>query len=409
MCDPVGDLMSTKTGGVVALLALCGLSLFLLNCGSSVSRSSGLLYVLIQSSNEVSSYAINLSSGNLSLINSNAKTDSTPTSILLDPAGKAAFVLNTGSGDITGYTIGGDGSLSASSANTAISVQNPIAMTRDAAGTFLFVVSQGSIPPPSGCPLPEPDATCPHLSVFSIQSGSTSLTLASQTSLPRVPSGIAATAAGPNGATLLYVTSIKDLIGTNDNTVSEYSVDTAGNVTEQLGSPYATASDPSAVLAVTTAPVGGQGGLFVYVSNVTTHSVSLFRVCTVATAACAPQDVVNLTLVPVGSPTNVGSNPVAMVVDPKSNFLFVAAKDQNQVFGFRINASEGTLTALSPANMSTGSAPIALAMHSTGEFLFVSNNGSANISSFNVNTTSGAMSSPISITSLGNPAGLVSK
>jgi 6-phosphogluconolactonase (cycloisomerase 2 family) len=163
------------------------------------------------------------------------------------------------------------------------------------------------------------------------------------------------------------------------------------------------------VMAVTTAPIGGTGGLFVYVTNVTTHSVSVFRVCTGLTAACTQPDVTNLTLIPVGSPANVGSNPVAMVVDPKSNFLFVAARDQNQVSGFRINASEGTLSPLSPANMSTGSSPIALAMHSTGKFLFVSNNGSANISSFNVDTTSGAMSSPITVTSLGNPAGLASK
>ena len=40
--------MSKKTRGVVGLVALCGLSLFLLNCGSTVNRSSGLLYVLSQ-------------------------------------------------------------------------------------------------------------------------------------------------------------------------------------------------------------------------------------------------------------------------------------------------------------------------------------------------------------------------
>jgi len=408
MDDPVGDLMSKKTGGVAALVALCGLSLFLLNCGSTVSRSSGLLYVLSQGSSDVSSYAINLSSGNLSLINSNAKTENTPSSIILDPAGTVAFVLNAGSGDITGYTIGKDGSLSPSSGSTAITVQNPIAMTRDAAGTFLFVVSQGSIPPPSNCPLPEPDATCPHLSVFSMQSGSTSLSLASQTSLPRVPTGIAATA-GPNSTVLLYVTSNLDLIGTNDNTVSEYSVDPSGNVAEEAGSPYTTASNPSAVVAVTTSPIGGSGGLFVYLANVTTNSVSVFQVCTVQTATCTQQNVTDLTLLPVGTPSTVGSEPVAMVVDPKSQFLFVASKNSNQVFGFRINATQGTLSALNPANVSTGSAPIALAMHSSGKFLYVSNNASSNISGFNVDTTSGAMSSPITITSLGNPAGLVSK
>src|ERR1700680_1831955 len=99
--------MSKKRGGVVARAAICALSLFLVNCGSSSSRPSGLLYVLTQGSNgtgnAVSSFAIDLNSGNLSLINSNASTCKPaggswglPLNIVLDPKGRAAFVLNQG-------------------------------------------------------------------------------------------------------------------------------------------------------------------------------------------------------------------------------------------------------------------------------------------------------------------------
>jgi 6-phosphogluconolactonase (cycloisomerase 2 family) len=451
---PLGEQMSKKTGGVVALVALCGLSLFLLNCGNTVSRSSGLLYVLSQGSSNVQSYAINLSSGGLSLINSNASTCTTqpcglPLNIILDPTGATAFVLNqgvftpldptqtppvpqTGSvPSIYGYTVNSDGSLAVKgdmSPNAAPPApsqcdQPPpaqpaqgvfwrcdiaIAMTRDAGGKFLFVITGGNqnVSPPSPG-LPPPNLP-PHLYVFITQTGSTALTLASQLTLSRIPTAIA-TIAGPNSTVLMYVTSNKDLSSTNDNTVSEYSVDTSGNVTEQVGSPYTTASNPSAVVAASTSPIGGAGGLFVYVTNLTTHSVSVYQVCTVQTAACTQQNVTDLTLLPVGTPSTVGSNPVAMVVDPKSNFLFVASENSNQVFGFRINAAQGTLSALSPANVSTGLSPIALAMHSSGKFLFVSNNASSNISGFNLDTTSGAMSSPITVTSSADPAGLVSK
>src|SRR5450631_735800 len=97
--------MSKKISVVVALVGMCALSLFLLSCGSSSSRSSGLLYVLTQGSNgtgnNVSSFAIDLGSGGLSLINSNASTCATgnqtcglPINIVLDPTGAAAFVLN---------------------------------------------------------------------------------------------------------------------------------------------------------------------------------------------------------------------------------------------------------------------------------------------------------------------------
>ena len=143
--------MSKKIGGVVALAGLCALSLFLLNCGSSSSRPSGLLYVLTQGvnsegatgiGNNVSSFAIDLNNGNLSLINSNASTCPTaasstnpvpcglPLDILLDPTGTAAFVLNQGvpclqqgtvcvsssnnpvAPSIYPYTVNSDGSLS---------------------------------------------------------------------------------------------------------------------------------------------------------------------------------------------------------------------------------------------------------------------------------------------------------
>jgi 6-phosphogluconolactonase (cycloisomerase 2 family) len=147
----------------------------------------------------------------------------------------------------------------------------------------------------------------------------------------------------------------------------------------------------------------------VYVTNVTTNSISLYQVCTVQNATCTQQNVADLTMLPVGTPVNAGSSPAAMVVDPKNNFLYVASKISNQVFGFRINATQGTLNGLSPANLNTGLTPVALAMHSSGKFLFVSNSGSSNISSYTLDTTSGSMSSPITITSSAQPAGLVSK
>jgi 6-phosphogluconolactonase (cycloisomerase 2 family) len=427
---PLGEQMSKKTRGVVAFAALCGLSLFLLNCGSTVNRSSGLLYVLIQGSNNVSSYAIDLNSGKLSLINSNARTCANtscgfPLDIILDPTGATAFVLNQGTFNSTasgnpvapsiyGYKVNSDGSLAtgADVSASAFTVGDlAVAMARDAAGKFLFVVTQGL----TTCNAAPAPAGCPQLYVFTAQTGSTSLSLASQISLSRVPTGIAAIA-GPNSTQLLYVTGNKDLItGENDdNTLSEYSVDASGNLKEykdpNTGLPYTTPGNPSAVLAVTTVPIGGSGGTFIYVASVATNSVSAYQLCTIQSANCAAQDVANFRLIPVGSPANAGSDPVAMVVDPTSQFLFVASENSSQVFGFRINGTQGTLSALSPANLSTGLSPIALAMHSSGKFLFVSNNGSSNISSFNVDTTSGAMSSPTTVTtSNAQPAGLVSK
>src|SRR6266576_3756625 len=422
----LGEQMSKKISGIFALLAFFGLTLFLINCGSSSSRPAALLYVLSQGENNVGSFAIDLGSGRLSLLNKTAPADMTPTSILLDPSGTVAYVLNTGSNSITTYTINSDGSLSAPTPKP-LTVDNSVAIARDAAGTFLFVVSQGSIPLPQPPPannqcgfppdtniLPEPNSVCPHVSVFAIQPGSATLTpVGNPVPLKGVPTSVTA-AAGPSG-TLLYITSDQDLLSVDDDEVSAFNVDSSGVVTSQTIPSYATGSVPTGVLAVQTTPTGGSGGLFVYVANSGSesgaNSVSVFQVCTQLNATCTAQDVTatNNTLIPVGNPVTVGLNPVAMTVDPTNNFLYVVNHGSNTVSAFRINPSDGTLSALNPSSVSTGSSPVAIAMHSSGEFLYVSNNASSNISGFNVNTTSGALSNATNVTSSAQPAGLVAK
>jgi len=418
----LGEQMSKKISGCVALVALFGLTLFLMNCGSSSSRPAGLLYVASQGDSNIGSYAINLDSGKLSLLNKTTPTDTTPSIMLFDPSGKVAYVLNTGTNNITSYTVNNDGSLSAPT-STALPVQNSVAVARDEAGTFLFVASQGSIPLPQPPPannrcgfppdpniLPEPNAVCPHLTVFATQSGSTTLTqVGNPLPLKGVPTSVT-TATGPSG-TLLYVTTNQDLLKINDNQVSAFNADGSGAVTEQTTPHYATASAPSSVLTVKTTPTGGSGGLFVYVTNVTTDNLSVYQVCTQVNGTCGTQDVTptNNTLIPVGSPVSVGLDPVAMTVDPTNNFLYVVNHTSSTVSSFRINPTTGALSALNPSTVSTGSNPVAITMHSSGKFLYVSNNGSSNISGFNADTTSGALSNATNVTSSAQPAGLVAK
>src|SRR5882757_9619979 len=97
----LGEQMSKKISGFLALFAFLGLTLLLINCGSSSSRPAGVLYTLSQGANDVESYAIDLGNGKLSLLSKTSPTDTTPSIILLDPAGKVAYVLNTGSDTIT--------------------------------------------------------------------------------------------------------------------------------------------------------------------------------------------------------------------------------------------------------------------------------------------------------------------
>jgi hypothetical protein len=468
----LGVQMSKKIGLVAALVGLGALSVFVLSCGSSSSRPSGVLYVVTQGvygyGNNVSSFSIDLDTGNLSLVNSNASTCPTvasqsnsepcgiPLDILLSPTGATAFVLNQGIASagvaptIYSYSVNSDGSLgSPTLAATLTTGDTPVAMARDAAGQFLFVIDQGSFPPP-GYPNPSPsNPSCPHIptgasdvcpsiSVFAMQ-GSTGLTEASGSPfyLSKIPSALSPIAFTPQSGTaeeLLFVTNNLDICTTScvlpqhsDNTVSEYAVSSSGVLTEQSYSPYIIAApNPISVLAVNTNPAGQDtGGLFVYVGNQGgsgAGALNPFQVCTGQNnSTCTPQDVEANLMSPLMqvcaqppcnnvAPTPAGQNPIQMLVDPTNNFLYVIAEDSNQLLGFHINTTAGTLAPLSPAYQPTGLQPVSVTIHvsinATGQYLYTSNNGSDNVSGFTMGTTSGALGSPITVITPATPSGL---
>ncbi len=495
--------MSKKIGGAVALVGMCAVSLFLLNCGNSSNRPSGVLYVLTQgingSGNSVSLFTIDLYSGNLSLLESSPSTCPTPPSgsnsapcglpldIVVEPPGATAFVLDQGVATATppvapaiySYTVNTGGILSApgatptwnciSPAGTPCSATNSypdtaVAMVRDAAGQFLFVIDQGTYPSPTTCPsiaTPATNATqaadfvgCPSISVYALTQGSTSLTLVSQSStyqspffLSKIPTALSTITFTPSSGTpeeLLFVTNNYDLctIGClngpppppRDNTVSVYSVSSSGILTEQLNSPYVVAAaDPISVQAVNTNPPGeSTGGVFVYVGSQNNNAGQLypFQLCTVQNTACSPEAVQDNLMLPLAQqpcntppctvpPTSAGSYPGQMVLDPTNNFLYVASSLSNQIFGFRINTTAGKLTPLSPAYQPAGTNPVSMVLlpsvsntgqsltdNNYGQFLYVSNNGSSNITGFTLSTTSGSMSSPITALAPAAPSGI---
>ena len=500
--------MSKKIGGVVVLAGICALSVLLLNCGSSSFRPSEELYVLTQGSNglgnNVASFGIDLENGNLTYINSNATTCpilATPTNtnpcglpvdILLDPTGNKAWVLNQGAPpcpsctpatnypfapSIYPYTANSDGSLSPPGAavnwtcviptgttcnNANAYSDTAVAMGRDAAGQFLFVIDQGSSPPP-GYPVPSSSnpscpptgtgftnvttisfAGCPSISVFAMTPGSTTLKFVSQSSigyqspffLSKIPTSLSAIKFTPPGSTtaqeLLFVTNHTDICTQNcvypsphnDNTVSVYAVSPSGVLTEQPNSPYTiTASDPVSVLAVNTRPanVGAIGGLFVYVGQGAGGGALFpFQVCWVANnTTCSPQDVADNLLFPLTTcpalscqvpPSAAGEYPVQMLADPTNNFLYALSENSNQVFAFIISTTTGKLTALPVPYQPTGTLPVSMALHpsvpNTGQYLYTSNSASANIIGFTLSTTSGAMSNPITVIAPEAPSGM---
>ncbi|MFZ1132342.1 MAG: beta-propeller fold lactonase family protein [Terriglobales bacterium] len=444
----LGEQMSKKISLTVVFVSMCVLSSFLLSCGSTSSRPSGLLYVLTQgingAGNNISSFSLDLSSGSLSLLNDTTNTCSTsnscglPLDIVLDPTAAVAFVLNQGvpassvAPTIYAYSINSDGSLGATPSSAAATLtlgDTPVAMTRDAAGQYLFVIDVGADPSAANCQYqPQnnlPNIQCASVSVFSMQSGSPTLTPVSGSPFPlgRVPSAVSAlTFPVPNGnppppacpastssEEFLYITFNSDPALHNDSTLSTYCIDSSGaphDITPNV--PYNTQTDPISVLAVDTNPVGQptSGGIFVYVGSQPTASGAL---------GVFKQDTTTSLLVPVVGNTTpaTGQNPIRLIVDPTNNFLYVACQQSNQIFGYRINTAAGTLAALNPPYQPTGSGPVSMAMHpstnSSGEFLYTSNNAADSISVFSVSTTSGAMSSQAPVIAPAAPSGMAAR
>ncbi|MGA9530036.1 MAG: beta-propeller fold lactonase family protein [Terriglobales bacterium] len=449
--------MLNRTGGVLALVGMCALSVLLLSCGSSSSRPSGLLYVVSDANFNISSFSIDLDNGGLSLINSNAHTCTTlsgsnpvscglPRNILLDPTKNVAFMLNQGLSVTTGssvtvaptvygYTVNSDGSLSSPtvSATPVVGAEadTAVTMTENAAGTLLFVLDVGPTLTPTDCPgIPNNGPDCPAILVYDATPGSTTLTQESVLQLSSIPTALSVlTFAAPNGGTpqtLLFMTSNKDLTtNNNDNELSVFSVNTSTGVLTPAGdSPYTTAPNPGVVLAVNTnTPPETTGGVYVYVGSQgsAAGTIEAFAVCTVQGTQgnggnnCSQSQVQNNELISIGSPVGAGKTPIAMLVDPTNNFLYVAANASSQVFAFLISGATGTLSPLPPVTSEPAAGPVALVMHqnynNSGQFLYSSNNVGSTITGISVNATTGALSTNPSTTLFlqGSPYGMAAK
>ena len=378
------------------LLALILLGLTACSSTSTTTTPSGtgLLYLAAQGNQSITAYSLTLGSGSLGTIGSMIATGAMPSAIAVTPAVDALFVSNTGSNNISSYTVNSDGSLTAGS--TTATGKIPMGLAIDPAGHFLFVANQGSS----------------DISVFSISgaslkqvAGSPFTTIAPGTVTPTGPVSVAVPPAG----NYLYVAN------QFTNTVSAFSFDgTSGALKAVPGSPYAAGINPSAV-AISPA------GAFLLVANAGSGNVSSFAICAVASATCLTPDG-TMTAVS-GSPFSAGLQPSAIAFDPGFNFVYVVDQKSNEVFQYSFSSATGVLTPLSPAAISTGTTPVSIAIRAgaTGtnigsttldvtDYVYVANIGGSSLSGFTLTTSTGLLNVLGSaVTTEGQPSAVVAK
>ena len=197
----------------------------------------------------------------------------------------------------------------------------------------------------------------------------------------------------PTTTSIVYVTNN----GSDD--VSGYTINTTtGVLTPIAGSPFADIANPSAIAV-------SSNGFFAFITNTGSHNtVTAFRVATDGALLTVPSTTVN------PNPAPVGLDPVAVVISPDTQFLYVANRGSDTVTAFAIGDG-AVLTLIPPTNSkpnpisAQGTAPRGLAISSDGRFLYVANSGSNTVTAFEIDADGrltlippgAAASNPISV------------
>jgi len=366
---------------LLPVLLLC-----LMACSSNsalVNGGNGLLFVTAQANTTISVYGVDLSNGTLSTVGSSAGTGTAPAAIAIAPLLDALFVANSGSNNISSYTVNSDGSLTQVSGATKAG-RTPMGLAIDHAGKFLFVANQGSS----------------DISVFSING--TTLTAVPGSPFTTVPIGLSY----PNGtlpAAVAVSLSGNYLYVANQlaNFVSVFAINSTSGALTALGVPFYNVGTSPSGLGIS--PNGG----FLYVMNAgsASNNVSAFAICDDVVTSCTNPTTPDGTLTQVaGSPFSAGLGPVAIAFDLNFNFAYVVDKGSNTISQYSFGPGDGALTPLSPPTISTGLTPVSMAIRTgaTGtdigdvttnptDYAYVANNGAGTISTYTLTTSTGLL------------------
>lgn len=438
--------MSRRCTWVFAVLVLLAVAA-LLACNSTYNASQdGLVIVPTLGSAVMQAFSFNLSNGHVQTINTAPAILGQPTAMALDSSGSFAYVTIVPNStvfqtvsvtSIASYTIGSDAGISTGSTpltmlticptgstpappyascqarlptdpvfNPLAGKLNPVAVTMDSAGKFLFVADQqtsdsnGNAVPGtisvfsigSGGALTEVAGS--PFTVATLQAGLT--TIANLVDLAITPTKypVLNTQAVANAACALWqplpasTPEYLYVTDANNNVVWAFTVQSSGAlvpITNPLSGVVITFPAQSVTTGVAVDPCNR----FVFVTNKLSNNVSAYAICNLTSpgrpAVCDSNQYPEGSLVEVpGSPFPLGgggagpNGPSVLAVDPLANFLYVVDQQSNQLSCFRISGTNGSLAPLSTAAVATGINPAAIAIRGDDNWVFVANNDTVN-------------------------------
>jgi 6-phosphogluconolactonase (cycloisomerase 2 family) len=359
-----------------ALVLACASISAWLGCGQTKSR---FFFAAVPTSNDIVAYREDPNAGVLTqLSGSPISAGSGVEALALHPSGKYLYAANSGSNNISLYTVATTGGLTEVTPRTNAGT-SPTLLITDAPGSLLYAANSGSN----------------DISVYSISSSTGELTpvpqcfTSSNCTATTTPIGFTALniALAPSGK-FLYVTGEEQLAGVNEGIIEVFPVSNGVLGTPVAGSPFFTGNLPFGLVI-------DSAGSHLYTANKQDNSISAFTINS------------NGSLAALG--TAIGetfTGPVSLLIDKSGKYLYVANQGSSNVAAYGIG-SDGGLTLLTGSPFSTGSGPSVLASDSSGNYFFVGY--SSGMQSYTLTTSSGSLTSiaSYSLTASGTPTSIV--
>ena len=286
----------------------------------ALDRERRFLYSVHADLDEVSAYAIDKQTGQLTPLNRQSCGGKNPVYLAIDPTNRFIVTANYGAGSVGVVPIAKDGTLGARTDLAMLpgepgpnrkeqASSHPHDCPFDPAGRFILV----------------PDKGLDRVFGFHLDAVSGKLT-------PNDPPFIATReGAGPRHIAFHPILPNAYVIDELDSTMTTYRYDPARGALQPVQviptvPPSFTGNNTGAEVAVATS------GRFVYGSNRGHDSIVIFAVDRAAG-----------TLTPVGWEPTQGNTPRHFALDPTANFLYAANQDFDRIVTFRVNKATGKL------------------------------------------------------------------
>jgi 6-phosphogluconolactonase len=361
-----------RTISLILAIAVAG-------CGGSSSTSTTIatpiafLFVVGQGANTIQAFK-EVPSGEISgQPLSSFSTLPIPVAMALHPSKNFVYVANSTSNAVTGYSLNHSTGV-LTPVGTAITPTpvgtNPVGLGVSSNGQFLYVLNQGSanisafsidttrglLTEIAGSPFAAP-ATAKFITVsptagfLYLSNGSAGtisvFSIASNGALTEITGSPFPGAAGANiaGTTIDAKGQFLYAADSANNAVAAFSIAASGGLAPVAGSPFAAGTQPVAIAVDST-------GTLLYSANSGSNDVSAFKVSSGVLTA-----VTGSPFATAGSGVIDASQPVFLTVDPTNGFLYVANQGSRAIAAFTIKAADGTLSFVTNPPLSQSNAP----------------------------------------------------